>query len=78
MRAIYAVLEIVAVAFAFAAAWFWFRSAHTFVPEVNFDSVSALKMWFDETAWSNHAAAFCAGISAVASGLLILVVRLGF
>ena len=77
VKSLYTVLELIAVAFAFAAAWFWLRSEQTLAPDITVDTLAALKPWLENIAYQNHQAALCAGISAGAQGLTILSIRAG-
>ena len=69
MRKTYMTLQVVSAVFAFAAAWFWHYSALWAAPDVNWDSIAALKPWLDDAARWNRAAAACAGLSALANGM---------
>ena len=62
-------LQILSAAAAFAAAWFWMLASVDAAPDMNLDSIAALKPWLDSSARLNKLAAMCAGISALCSGL---------
>lgn len=77
MQRIYLALEVITISFAFAAAWFWFRSAQAFDPDLNFVDFTTVRPWLDQVARLNREATLCAAISAAAHGLAYLVVRIG-
>ena len=62
-------LQILSAVTAFGAAWFWILSSVDTAPEMNWDTIAALKPWLDNTAHLNKIAAMFAGISALASGM---------
>ncbi|KJC44800.1 hypothetical protein UP09_14190 [Bradyrhizobium sp. LTSP885] len=66
-------LQILSAIAAFGAAWFWLLASVDTAPDMNLDSLEALKPWLDSSARLNKFAAMCAAISALCSGMTHVV-----